>query len=225
MGKFISKSEIKRLKREAKALSREQGIPHHEALKRLAQRKGLANWELLMRNGPLDNSAAIEPNHSSANGDSAQSSTTPATPAQVQSGCKAFIESLDEYQIFALCVGGSIWINLQDYVDGTVDADSFHRLGAARDNATQRAGYELGARLLIDFDGMADSFVFPDDEDCDGNPAVPDDWQVMYSSAAGRKVLLECLGYDFEWHMDGLLDALADEESSREKEEWSNETS
>lgn len=37
---------IYRLKRQAKILSRAKGIPHHEALDRIAAKEGFARWSL-----------------------------------------------------------------------------------------------------------------------------------------------------------------------------------
>lgn len=54
------------LKREAKALSRKDGIPLHKALDRIAAREGFSAWSLLMAKaaaslGPADLYAALEP--------------------------------------------------------------------------------------------------------------------------------------------------------------------
>lgn len=40
---------IERLKREAKKLKKAEGIPHNEALNRLAKTYGYTSWALLMR--------------------------------------------------------------------------------------------------------------------------------------------------------------------------------
>ncbi len=39
---------IDKLKREAKALGKRSGVPHHEALRVIAQKNGFPSWEALM---------------------------------------------------------------------------------------------------------------------------------------------------------------------------------
>lgn len=41
--------DIDRLKREAKKMSRSEGITHYEALDKLANRHGFLKWSLLMK--------------------------------------------------------------------------------------------------------------------------------------------------------------------------------
>jgi hypothetical protein len=220
MGKVLSSSQITRLKREAKLLMREMNVPRHEALKILAQREGHPNWELLDRASTADNRSAATPSQQPSTAGTHEEASTRATIESVRTACTAFIDGLDDHDVYLLCQSGSIWIDHRDFLDGTVDAGSLQALGRTMEGVTRQAGYRQGLRPLVNLEGLAERFVFPGDKDDDGNPMVPEPGQVRYSTAVGRQELLECLDTDLEGDYDGLIAALADEDTRRQEREW-----
>lgn len=125
----------------------------------------------------------------------------------LREACIEFIGSLDAYDVRRLCWSGSLWVNLQDAITNDVQAESLHALGVATDQMTRQYGRQIGAVLVINFNGLADGFAVEDDDDDanDDHPRFAGPDQIMYSTEAGRQALLNCFGYAFEGDYDGLV--------------------
>jgi hypothetical protein len=77
--RIFTEVEIKNLKREAKKLSKRDGIPHVEALNRIAIREGFPNWWYLQHKAQ---SMASSTPSSSTPSSSTPSSSTPSSSAE-----------------------------------------------------------------------------------------------------------------------------------------------
>lgn len=120
----------------------------------------------------------------------------------ITAAIREFVERLDEDDVYRLCRGGSIWIDKGDARYGDVDKDSFEVLGSASDSRATEYGEGVGACCLIDFDGMADGFVFEDGIDYDENEMDAETEAMLYSEEKGRRGLMFCV----ESRLDGDLD-------------------
>jgi hypothetical protein len=124
--------------------------------------------------------------------------------AVIQKACKQFIKGLGECQVFQLCRNGSIWIDEADFVGRRVTKNSFTAMGPSSDGAIREYGDRIRAVCLIDFEGIADGFVYSEDEDEEGNPVKPARHQLMYTPKSGRRELLDCLVRNLEFDLESL---------------------
>lgn len=120
----------------------------------------------------------------------------------IEIAIREFVKELDEDDVYRLCRGGSIWIDKDEARFGTVDQDSFEVLGSTSDSRVTEYGESIGACCLIDFDGLADGFVFDDGIDDYEEGMDAETEEMLYSEEKGRKALLYCV----EASMEGDLD-------------------
>lgn len=126
----------------------------------------------------------------------------------ITAAIREFVEGLDEDNVYRLCRGGSIWIDKDDARFGAVDQDSFEVLGSTSDSRVTEYGESIGACCLIDFDGLADGFVFDDGIDDDEDEMDAETEVMLYSEEKGRKGLMFCV----ESSLDGDLDQVWQQE-------------
>jgi hypothetical protein len=115
---------------------------------------------------------------------------------------REFVKELNGDDVHRLCRGGSIWIDKDDARYGVVDEDSFEVMGHTSDSRVTEYGERIGACCLIDFDGLADGFVFDDGVDDYEDEMDAETEEMLYSEEKGRKALLYCV----EASLDGDLD-------------------
>lgn len=190
MSKIFTLLDIDRLRREAKRLARSTEVPLHEAQAQIANREGFRGWERLVR-ASKKFSLPVAHAHTDELKPSEDGNIGHALTAHVTATCVKFINRLSEADIFRACWSGSIWIRLRDVQEGTVNVDSFEVLGPYEDRFWKDIGLSQGMVCLLNFDGLAESFVLEDDEDYDGEPTEPAQWQEMYSPKVGRAKLIE----------------------------------
>ena len=182
MHKSFSPGHIKRLKQQAKKLAISKGLTHCHALDVLANQQGYRNWSLLER----------QTMHSSGS-DNPQRSLM----SQMESSAVDFIMDLDAPDVFLLCMSGSLWVNENDVRRQNVSVGSYTTFGLASDGATRQAAWRLGASLFINFNGLAEGFVFPEDFEPD-EPIICGPIDVVYTTDAGRKILVDCVHSSIE---------------------------
>jgi hypothetical protein len=189
MTKSLTSLCVDRLKRKAKRIAKSAAVPLHEAQLQVARSEGFSSWEILQRSAAR-HVVAPNPCKPTRLKPDANGCIGPALAAHIEATCIEFINGLDEDEVFRACWSGSIWISLDHVENGTVGVNSFAALGSRHDGIWQQIGYADGMVPLLDLDGLAEMFVLEDDEDDDGEPVVPDGYQVMYDVDVGRAELL-----------------------------------
>ena len=117
----------------------------------------------------------------------------PLTKSSIIAVSTERVLSLSIDDIRRLCENGSFWINIDDATNGTIDVSSLLTLGRASDRANIEYARECGAILLIDFDGLADSFDVELPAN-DGETATSSfDESRVFSLESGRRELLSCV--------------------------------
>ncbi len=207
MSKKFTTLEIDRLKREAKRLSRNSKIPLNEALAQIASREGYRGWELLVRAEiihPIQmahtHGAELKPDEGGRIGD--------ALTAHILANCVQFINDLNDDDVFRACWSGSIWIQRQDVLAGTVGINSFQVLGPCQDSYWQDIGQSRAMTCLLNLDGLAENFILEGDIDDDGEPVKPNHLQQLYSPKTGRSKLIETLKYSIQSEISRIEVAL-----------------
>ncbi len=186
-------TQIKQFRRDARDLKKELGIRNIASLNKIAQRQNFANWSLLIKKQGQQFKSI-----SKADGQK-------LTHQALLEICLQKIKELDAAEVFTLCMNGGLWINESDALHNAVTIDSLHVIG----NNFGQYGYDIGAIMLTNFDGLADVFVLETDEDENGHPVAPNHTQVLFSTETGRERLLDCLPTSLEGDFDGLTDHLS----------------
>jgi len=188
--KTFSPKQIERFRHEAKCLRKSGAMTYSKALDTIAVREGFENWSLLMRRvqePAVDISAA--PGRAATQPPEKELVTLDA----FRRLCIDFIKSLTANDVQRLCWSGSIWIGIDAALTGKVHPRDLIARDLATDQMTQQAGWQTDSILAFDFNGLAERFVLDDDVDADGDPVVPDNARVMYTTEVGRAELIHCV--------------------------------
>jgi hypothetical protein len=140
MNRKFSEIEIKAFKDEAHAM-KGPGLTFMQARNVIARREGYKNWDHLEK--------AIKPPNAN--------SEHQASSVEIVKWLITRLEASTSQEVTSLLRNGSIWIYPSHIKKNCVSHDSFVFLGQARDGITRE--YSTGLKLLVDFDGMAESGV------------------------------------------------------------------
>ena len=110
-------TQIKQLRRDARALKKDLGIRNIASLDKIAQRQNFANWSLLIKK--------VGQQFKSISKADCQKLTRQA----LLEICLQKIKELDAAEVFTLCMNGGLWINKSDALHNAVTIDSLHVIG------------------------------------------------------------------------------------------------
>ena len=198
MQKTFSSAKIERFKREAKAIAKSDGLSHSEALEKLARREGYKDWGLLAHNAKKQGfeAPAIE-----------VESAGVLTLEAFREGLTQFLKALSAGGVRQLCGGdASLWVRVEEVAGGKLDCRHIEVLGAASNHVYRQYARQNDLLLAINYEGMGEGFVFPEDVDDDGEPIQPDHSSVKFTTKEGRTQLLQALSANGEWEYEGLID-------------------